>query len=1130
LILWRRFTIVKENQPFGTLRLHRYDSLYNSILVPRMLSRIHLRTLFHGAAALGLIALLSVPARPQAPSSMSPTQQNQANSTSGGGTGQRLTPASPQRPDIKPDPKKAKEAYKLGLHAEQDGDWQAAFDNYGDAVNWAPTNEDYFRKREIAKSHVVQTKMDLAEREAASGRLSDARREMLAARYLDPTNKVVRDRLAELTALEPRNANQGQIERDLGGEVHLEHLPGKRSIDFRGNTQTAYDEVARQYGIEVAFDVDLHPRPVRLQTQDEDFPTTMRILSTMTGTFWRPLTKRLFFVAADSTQKRKDYALSVVRTVLLPAAETPEQMTELLRMVREIAGITRSDLDTRSRTLTMRASPQAIAVATDLIENLEQPVGQMVLEIEILDVTKTYAQQLGITPPQSAQVLTLSKQQIQEALSSEQGLISVIEEVFGTPSSLSGLSTLQTASLLGSQTNILSTLLPPLVLFGGGDTRFLATLPGASANFSQMLNVVRDGRRILLRAEDGQPATFFVGERIPVTLAQFSPSEGGSGVNVPGVLAGNFSATDFTTGNAPDFVTTASLRNNGFQDMIVANHTDNTLSIFLGNGDGTFATINGAPPTTGTGPVWVATGTFNTTNSRTTVDLAVANQTANTVSILAGNGDGTFQPKVDLSTGNAPSSVVAVAVNTNNDPNIDLIVANHGDNTLSVFLGNGDGTFRAPTTIAAGGGPSSIATGDFNGDGKIDLAVTNQNDNTVSIFLGNGDGTFQPRVDDAVGNGPVWVSVADFNGDGIQDLAIANNGAPTDTNTGDTVSILLGNPNTANTSIGNGTFSPGATRDFPAGNGPTSIAVADFNVDGLPDLAVSDETDNAVSLLLGTGGGGFGPNFELPVGTDPVSIATADFNGDGVPDAAIVNNGSNTVTVILNSSSFSGTANGLSATPFPGVEYLDIGVKVKATPRVHLNDEVSLQLHFEVSSLEGDSINGIPVIANQQVDQTVRVKNSQTAMLAGFLERQINRNLNGAPGIADIPAAGLLGSDQTSQNTDTELLFLITPHMVSLAPRKDHEIYAGRGSLEGPGSFGAGRGEPGGQSRQPIPQIPAQGQTPLPNEAPIPGQAPVQPPEEPSQQPPPQQQQPPPQQPPPVQPAPQDSPPAPPPG
>ena len=102
----------------------------------------------------------------------------------------------------------------------------------------------------------------------------------------------------------------------------------------------------------------------------------------MTATFWRPLTSRLFFVTDNTPQKRKDHQPSVVRTILLPSSETPEQMTEMLRMVRDITGITRSDLDTASRTITLRASPQAIAVASDLIGNLEQPTGEVVLEME----------------------------------------------------------------------------------------------------------------------------------------------------------------------------------------------------------------------------------------------------------------------------------------------------------------------------------------------------------------------------------------------------------------------------------------------------------------------------------------------------------------------------------------------------------------------------------------------------------------------------------------------------------------------------------------------------------------------------------------------------------------------------
>ncbi len=125
---------------------------------------------------------------------------------------------------------------------------------------------------------------------------------------------------------------------------------------------------------------------------------------------------------------------------LLPASETPEQMTETLRIVRDITGITRSNLDTNARTITLRASPQAIAVASGLIDDLQKPGGELILEMEVLEVDRDYARQLGITPPQTSQIFALSSQEIQEAQQSVQGLVDVITQVFGQPSSLSGLS------------------------------------------------------------------------------------------------------------------------------------------------------------------------------------------------------------------------------------------------------------------------------------------------------------------------------------------------------------------------------------------------------------------------------------------------------------------------------------------------------------------------------------------------------------------------------------------------------------------------------------------------------------------------------------------------------------------
>ncbi|MGH7837429.1 MAG: hypothetical protein ACREQC_06335, partial [Candidatus Binataceae bacterium] len=567
------------------------------------------------------------------------------------------------------------------MQAEKTQDWKDAFENYSDAVNFAPKDREYLLHREIARSQMVQTKMDDAERLAVSGRLVEALKELRTARELDPTNAILRERLAELTAQLPQHIEETKPAPQISSEIHLQYLPGKRSFDLHGDSQAAYEEAARQFGVEVAFDVDLRPRPVNLHVEDLDFPHAMELLGTISGTFWRPLTSRLFYVSEDTPQKRKDYEASVVRTVLLSASESPEEMTETVRLVREIAVVTRSDLDTRSRTITMRASPSAIALASDLIDEVEKPVGEVVLEIEILEVDRNYARELGITPPSTAKVYTLPGQQLEQAIQSQSlsALISVITQVFGQPSSLSGLTASQISSLISAGQVGLGTLLPPLIAFGGGQSTCRATLPGAAANFSEMLSLVRQGRRILLRAEDGHAATFFVGDRFPVSMAQFSPSLGGPAANIPGVSSTNFPITDLDAGQEPQFITAADLRNKQIQDLVVTNFKDSTLSVFLGNGDGTFASQVTYPA--GTGPAGIASGIFN--NTAKNLDLAVANQQANSVSVLLGNGDGTFRPKVDMAAGNGPDAVVAANLHDlNGKGNLDLVVANFTDNTL----------------------------------------------------------------------------------------------------------------------------------------------------------------------------------------------------------------------------------------------------------------------------------------------------------------------------------------------------------------------------------------------------------------------------------------------------------------
>src|SRR5579862_1049977 len=168
------------------------------------------------AIASALIATVfpagTLAARPQSTTTPQPQAAQPAKSsgtdTKQAAPGSPDSASSPKSPTIKADLKKAKQAEKVGLRAEQNGDWQAAYEAYVDAVNWAPHDTDYFAHKEIAKSHVVQMKADLAERHAISGEIPAALRTLREARELDPSNKVIRERLIELSALDPRHEKE----------------------------------------------------------------------------------------------------------------------------------------------------------------------------------------------------------------------------------------------------------------------------------------------------------------------------------------------------------------------------------------------------------------------------------------------------------------------------------------------------------------------------------------------------------------------------------------------------------------------------------------------------------------------------------------------------------------------------------------------------------------------------------------------------------------------------------------------------------------------------------------------------------------------------------------------------------
>jgi hypothetical protein len=370
-------------------------------------------------------------------------------------------------------------------------------------------------------------------------------------------------------------------------------------------------------------------------------------------------------------------------------------------------------------------------------------------------------------------------------------------------------------------------------------------------------------------------------------------SAGGSSV---GVLLGNGDGNfqtlqtprSFPVDTGPFSVAVADLNGDGIPDVVTANGNAGTVSVLLGNGDGTFQTQR-TFPAHAYGPARsVAVADVNGDGK---LDIVTADYPFNNrygvpdaVSVLLGNGDGTFQPQRIFEVGPQPASVAVADVN--GDGKLDIITANNPPHagTVSVLLGNGDGTFQSQKTFPVDEYPQSVAVADVNGDGKPDIFTVDKGNGTVSVLLGNGDGTFQPP--DTLTVGPpsriASVAVADVNGDGKPDLIVTNSSL-------NGVSVLLGN--------GDGTFQN--PRIFAGGLRPFSVAVADVNGDGKPDIVTANFGSGTVSVFLGNGDGIFQPQKTFAADSRTFAVAVADVNGDGKPDIVATNIGSNTVSVLL---------------------------------------------------------------------------------------------------------------------------------------------------------------------------------------------------------------------------------------
>jgi general secretion pathway protein D len=424
----------------------------------------------------------------------------------------------------KADLKKSKAAFSKALKLQKDERFDEAFEEFDTAAQLVPTNVEYVTALALVRQQLVFDHLQRGNNDLTDGKLVEAQAEFRSASNLDPQNEFAQQRLRDsLTEWAPKMSSTPRVVAE-SAEVRVLPNPALHEFHFRGDSRALLTQVAGAFGVTAQFDESVPSRRVHFDIESVDFYTAMRAACGVTGAFWAPLSGKQIFVARDNVENHRQFDHMALRTFYLPGVTTPQELNEMMTLLRTIFDVRFVAQQPQTGMLAVRAPAGVLDAVTALLENFGLSRPQVMLDIQVFEIDHQLTRAMGIHIPNQFTLFNIPAAALLAVTGlGGQNIGSLVNQLISgggiNQANSQGIAGL--ISQLQSQQN--SIFSNPVATFGGGLTLMGLSLGTLSAQLSLNESLVKTLEHATLRAGQGNEATFRMGSRYPILNASFAP-------------------------------------------------------------------------------------------------------------------------------------------------------------------------------------------------------------------------------------------------------------------------------------------------------------------------------------------------------------------------------------------------------------------------------------------------------------------------------------------------------------------------------------------------------------------------------------------------------------------------------